>query len=159
MPKLKRQARGEHCGDRHGHEPFPSSVTHVRVTILTRIPLKQCDLCLRLGQRGFNAAYSVLDVLVCREHLAKIIDAASKPPTATTTEETDRSVHADVNSLNRFRKSKKVGICDIPDHLPDFYSTARGSSWLSLLERAFRRAARFHGGRNCGAQPQNFDNR
>ena len=78
---------------------------------------------MRTGTR-FHAAYEVLGVRVCRKHITKLIDAASK-----TLPETDRRVHVDaVISLTQVRKNRgrtlkhemlraleKIGILEIPD--------------------------------------------
>jgi hypothetical protein len=77
---------------------------------------------------GFHAAYEVLGVRVCRKHITKLIDAASK-----TLPETDRRRRVQVDaltSLTQVRKNKnrgrtlkhemlraleKIGILEIPD--------------------------------------------
>ncbi len=96
----------------------------VRVTVLSNVPPLRCDLCVRSG-RKIHAAYEVLDVRVCRKHLAKVIDSASKALQAN-----DRRVHVDavITTLAQFRKDRgralkqdmlraldKIGILEIPD--------------------------------------------
>ncbi len=72
----------------------------VRVTVLTNIPPLRCDLCVRSGRR-FHAAYEVLGVRVCRKHLARVIDSASKAVQAN-----DRRIHVDavITTLAQVRK-------------------------------------------------------
>lgn len=106
-----------------------SADTLLRVTVLADTSLRQCVLCLRVGQRGFNAAYSVLDISVCRRHLAKILDAAAKRPFPGTGAggQTDRQLPPEVASLSQVRRNRgttlrrdftreleKIGLFEIP---------------------------------------------
>lgn len=73
--------------------------------MLARRSMEQCALCLRIGHRGFNAAYSVLDVRACKKHLAKVIDAASR---LSIREATDRPVHNYLTSLSSLGQVRKI---------------------------------------------------
>ena len=101
---------------------------HVRVTVLSNILRLRCDLCVRAGSCS-HAAYEVLGVRVCRKHIAKIIDSATK-----TLRATDRRVHVDavITTLSPVRKNHgralkhdmlraldKIGILEIPDPIVD----------------------------------------
>jgi hypothetical protein len=100
-------------------------ITHIRIAILANECARPCDVCLGKGRPDLNAAYSVRDVSVCREHLAVVIDAVSN----VSTKATDRTECADVTSLTKVRSKRdrtrstdllqaleKIGILEIPEN-------------------------------------------
>jgi glutaredoxin len=94
---------------------------HVRVSILSEKSLATCEFCTFVKRRLNKAAYSLHDVNVCRNHVAKILDAATKMQADAQHISPFRVVTSMLASRMRNRtdplhRLKVIGILDITDH-------------------------------------------